>query len=343
MPSAPAPDLASLARSPVAPGKGLLAIDESFPAIGKRFAALGLASTDESRRSCREILLTAPGPGECVSGVILHDETLRQFSSAGPPFPEMLARQGIIPGIKVDLGAVAPAIFPGEKITAGLDGLRERLSGYRDLGARFTKWRAVFAVAALALPTAACVAANARQRALFAALSQEAGLMPVVEPEILMEGDHPLGRCEEAMHTVLEAVFGAPAEHRVSLGGLLLKTAVVLPGTASRTGVADEEIAAHTLRCLRRAVPAAVPGILFLSGGQSPAEATARLGAIHRAGTGPWSLTYSFGRALLAAALCAWGGHPENKIPAQRALVAAVRENSRVVGLVPIATAPGEV
>ena len=318
------------ARNLVAPGKGILAADESLPTIEKRFKTLAIPSTEENRRAYRETLFTTPGLGEFISGAILFDETLRQKSGDGTPFPAILGRQGIIPGIKVDLGTTTLANFPGEKITLGLDGLRERLNEYRELGARFTKWRAVITIAG-DLPTLTCIKANALKLAMFAARSQEAGLVPIVEPEILMDGTHTLARCEEVTDSTLRAVFDALLAHRGRLEGMLLKPAMVLPGAACPQQVSDEEIAAATLRCLRRGVPAAVPGIVFLSGGQSPAQATARLAAIHRAGEAPWALSFSFGRALQEPALTAWSGKSENVGAAQAALLDGARKNGAAV------------
>ena len=319
-----------IARTLVAPGKGILAADESLPTIEKRFKTVGIASTEETRRAYRDLLFTAPLLGEFISGAILFDETLRQKSSEGVPFPAGLERQGIIPGIKVDLGTSALANFPNEKITQGLDGLRERLKEYRELGARFTKWRAVLAIAN-GLPSRTCIEANAQNLAIFAALSQEAGLVPIVEPEILMDGDHTIDRCEEVTNATLQAVFAALFAHRVRLEAMLLKPAMVLSGNDSPQQASDEEIATHTLRCFRRGVPAAVPGIVFLSGGQKPAQATQRLAAISRASEGPWALTFSFGRALQDFALNAWHGKPENVQAAQTALLDCARQNSAAV------------
>lgn len=319
-----------IARNLVAPGKGILAADESLPTIEKRFKTIAIPPTEENRRAYRETLFTTPGLGEFISGAILFDETLRQKSGDGILFPAILGRQGIIPGIKVDLGTTALANFPGEKITLGLDGLRERLHEYRELGARFTKWRAVIAIAG-DLPTLTCIKANALKLAMFTARSQEAGLVPIVEPEILMDGTHTLARCEEVTNLTLRAVFDALLAHRGRLEGMLLKPAMVLPGTACPHQVSDEEIATATLRCLRRGVPAAVPGIVFLSGGQSPPQATARLAAIHRAGEAPWALSFSFGRALQEPALAAWRGKSENTGAAQAALLDGARKNGAAV------------
>jgi fructose-bisphosphate aldolase class I len=325
-PATPAPenvDIASRAMMSTvlalqAPGKGILAADESLPTIGKRFEALGIESSEETRRTYRELLLTTPGLSDAISGVILFDETIRQ-KTQGRSFPEALAAQGIVVGIKVDRGTVALPGLPGEKITEGLDGLRARLLEYRELGARFTKWRAVIAIGR-GLPTASCVEANAHALARFAALSQEAGLVPLVEPEVLMDGNHTLERCEEVTRETLAAVFAELVAQRVVLEHLLLKTGMVVSGT-ERTGQAGTGLIADaTLRCLRRAVPAAVPGIVFLSGGQADVEATERLNAICRGGPAPWTLSFSFGRALQDAAMRTWRGAPANVVSAQGAL-----------------------
>ena len=311
----------------LAAGKGILAADESPPTIGKRFAALNIPATEENRRAYRATLCTTPALGEFISGAILFDETLRQKSDGGVPFPKLLARQGIISGIKVDHGTITLANFPGEKITQGLDGLRERLAGYRKLGARFTKWRAVIAIGDR-LPTAACIAANAGPLAQFAALSQEAGLVPIVEPEVLMNGNHTLARCEEVTGLTLHAVFAALVAHRVELEMMLLKTGMVLPGKDCLSQAGPGKVAEATLRCLRRSVPPAVPGIVFLSGGQSDVAATERLNAICQAGDAPWKLSFSFGRALQDAAMKTWAGATANSAVAQAALLHRARCNS---------------
>jgi fructose-bisphosphate aldolase class I len=314
----------------LAPGKGILAADESFPTIGKRFAALNIPSTQENRRSYRELLFTTPGLAGFISGAILFDETIRQMSGRGASMPEILAWQGIVPGIKVDGGATTLAGFASEKITQGLDGLRERLAVYKDLGARFTKWRAVILIGER-VPTAACIEANARALALFAAFSQEAGLVPIVEPEVLMDGSHTLARCEEVTGTTLKTVFAALFDHRVVLETTLLKTGMVLSGKDCPQQADVGKVAEATLRCLRRAVPAAVPGIVFLSGGQSEVEATVRLNAICRRGDLPWKLSFSFGRALQDAAMKEWGGSPAKAPAAQAALHHRARCNSLAV------------
>ena len=302
----------------LAPGKGLLAADESLKTIGKRFEALKIASTEENRRAYRELLFTTHGLARHISGAILFDETIRQ-KMEGALIPGALAAMGIIPGIKVDKGTADLPGFAGEKFTQGLDGLRDRLAEYRDLGARFTNWRAVIAVGA-GLPTPACIGANARALALFAALSQEAGLVPIVEPEILMDGAHTLARCEEVTSVVLDAVFAALFDHRVGLETMLLKANMVLPGKDCPRQSGTGEVAEATIRCLRRAVPAAVPGVVFLSGGQSSLEATERLNAICGIRRSPWTLSFSFGRALQDAAMKTWKGLPANIAAAQEAL-----------------------
>jgi fructose-bisphosphate aldolase class I len=319
--------LESTIQALLAAGKGILAADESFPTIGKRFKDFNIPSTEENRRAYREMLFTTPGLGEFISGVILFDETVRQ-KTGGTPMPEALARQAIVPGIKVDGGAMPLPGFAGEKITRGLDGLREELAEYRELGARFTKWRAVIAIGEN-LPTPACIEANARALALFAALSQEAGLVPIVEPEVLMDGGHTLARCEEVTSATLKRVFAALFEHRVGLETMLLKSGMVLSGQDCPQQAGIAEVAEATLRCFRRSVPAAVPGIVFLSGGQSAVAATERLNAICRAGGGPWKFSFSFGRALQDDALKTWSGAPGNVAAAQ----AALRHRARCNGL----------
>jgi fructose-bisphosphate aldolase class I len=313
--------LESTVESLLASSKGILAADESFPTIEKRFKALNILSTEENRGAYREMLFTTPGLSEFISGVILFDETVRQRMAHGVPIAMSvaLAQGGIIAGIKVDKGTASLANFPGEKITQGLDGLRDRLSEYRELGARFTKWRAVITIGEC-LPTRTCIEANAQALALFAALSQEAGLVPIVEPEILMNGSHTISRCEEVTNATLKSVFGALFEYRVVLEQMLLKTGMILSGRECPQQADVAEVAETTLRCFRRAVPAAVPGIVFLSGGQGDEEATLRLNAICRAGDVPWKLSFSFGRALQAPALKIWKGSPANVEAAQAAL-----------------------
>jgi fructose-bisphosphate aldolase class I len=319
--------LDSTITSLLAHGKGILAADESFPTIARRFSTLQIPSTEESRSSYRELLFSVPGLGEFISGGILFDETLRQSTTSGVSFPNLLASHGIIPGIKVDKGVSDLVHFPGEKWTQGLDGLRERLDEYRHLGARFTKWRAVFSIGDQQ-PSMACMEVNARSLALFSALSQESGLVPIVEPEVLLDGDHTIDRCEEITNRVLRLVFAALEEHRVRLEQMILKIGMVLPGKGGSKQADPSEIAAATLRCFRHAVPAAVPGIVFLSGGQSDEAATQRLDAICRAGPTPWKLSFSFGRALQSPVLKAWKGRPENIDNAWQALHLRARLNS---------------
>jgi fructose-bisphosphate aldolase, class I len=323
-------EMEATARALVAPGRGILAADESFPTIGKRFAALGIPSTEETRRAYRDLLFTTPGLGEFISGGILFEETLQQKTSDGTPIPEYLAQHGIIPGIKVDRGTVALPGFAGEKMTQGLDGLRERLAEFRQRGARFTKWRAVLAIGN-GIPTTTCIATNARALALFAGLSQEAGLVPMVEPEVVMDGDHTLGRCEEVTRITLETVFSTLADHRVALDQLLLKTGMVLPGEQCPEQADAPTIAQATLRCLRQSVPAKVPGIVFLSGGQTDEAATERLNAICARSDTPWRLSFSFGRALQAPALKTWAGRATNREAAQKSLHHRARCNSFAV------------
>ena len=318
----------SIVASLIAPGKGILAADESFPTIGKRFAALNIPSTEATRRAYRELLFTTAHLNKYISGVILYDETTSQRTHLGESLPGVLTRQDIIPGVKVDGGTVGLANFPGEKITDGLDGLRERLLTYRELGARFTKWRAVIAIGG-DLPTAACVAANARVLALYAALSQEAGLVPIVEPEVLMDGNHTIDRCEEVTRTTLQTVFATLSEHRVALEGMFLKTGMVLSGKECPQQADAAQVAEATLRCLRLAVPSAVPGIVFLSGGQGDVAATERLNAICQTGGVPWKLSFSFGRALQDTALKTWHGELANVAAAQ----AALRHRAKCNGL----------
>ncbi|HBO70169.1 MAG TPA: fructose-bisphosphate aldolase class I [Deltaproteobacteria bacterium] len=313
-----AAELASVARSLVAAGKGILAADESTPTIEKRFKSIFLASTEENRRAYRELLFTTEGISEFISGVILFDETIRQKTREGVPFPEHLESRGVIPGIKVDEGAKALAGFPGEKVTEGLDGLRARLEEYAELGARFAKWRAVLAIGE-GIPTPGCLSANAHALARYAALSQEAGLVPIVEPEVLMDGTHTLARCEEVTGRTLALLYSELNAQRVVLEGTLLKPNMVLPGKECPHQAPASEIAEATVRCLRRAVPAAVPGIVFLSGGQSPEQATERLNAMNALGKFPWELSFSYGRALQEPVLTAWKGVPGNVAAAQAA------------------------
>jgi len=319
--------LEATVRALAAKGKGLLAADESFPTIKKRFESLGIESTEESRRAYREMLLTTMGIEEFISGVILFDETIRQKAGDGRSFVEVLKSKGIVPGIKVDKGTVSMPGFPGEKFTAGLDGLGERLAEYRKLGALFAKWRAVITIGP-GMPTQANIIANAHGLALYAALSQEAGLVPVVEPEVLMDGDHDIARCEEATEASLVAVFSALRQYRVKLEGMLLKPNMVLPGKKSPKQPSVEEVAETTLRCLRKTVPAAVPGIMFLSGGQGPEQATLHLNAMNKMGPHPWELGFSYARALQEPPMKTWKGSAANIPAAQRQFYHRARCNS---------------
>ena len=321
------PDLNTIARALVAKGKGILAADESTPTIKKRFDSIDVESSEANRRAYRELLFTTPGLGEFISGVILFDETLRQQAADGTPLVEILDRNGIIAGIKVDAGAKPLAGAPGEKVTEGLDGLRDRLAEYVTLGARFTKWRAVLAIGE-GLPSRFCIDANAEALARYAALSQEAGLVPIVEPEVLMDGDHTIERCFEVVEAALHSVFAALSRHRVVLEDMLLKPSMVLPGKECPKQADVQTVAAQTVRCLRRAVPAAVPGIVFLSGGQSDAVATAHLNSMNACvRPHPWQLSFSYGRALQAPPLKAWSGKAENVKRAQDALHHRARLN----------------
>jgi fructose-bisphosphate aldolase class I len=304
----------------VADGKGILAADETSPTLTKRLVALAIESTADSRRAYREMLFTPPGVGEFISGVIMYDETIRQKSSSGMPLPQVLSSQGIIPGIKVDIGAKPLAACPGESVTEGLDGLRDRLAEYSEMGARFAKWRAVIRISE-SLPSLTCVTVNAHALGRYAALCQEAGLVPIVEPEVLMDSPHTIERCEEVTSFVLHAVFDALLGQRVSLESMLLKPNMVIAGDDCPRQASVQEVATATLRSLRRHVPAAVPGIVFLSGGQSDRMATAHLDAINRLpGSKPWKIGFSYGRALQDPALAAWRGKDENLKAGQEAL-----------------------
>jgi len=321
------PDLQVTVEALVGPGKGILAADESGPTIAKRFAAIGVESTPESRRAYRQLLLSTPGLGEFVSGVILYEETLGQCADDGEPLPALAARQGIVPGIKVDTGKVPLALAPGDEITQGLDGLEARLAAGVKLGARFAKWRAVYNVSD-SLPGRAAVEANADSLARYAAICQAQGVVPIVEPEVLIDGDHSQARCAAVTQEVLLAVFRALHRHRVELEHMLLKPGMVLPGKAHAQRAGPRTVAVETLRVLRRTVPAAVPGIVFLSGGQSPVEATANLDALNRQGPQPWRLSFSYGRALQDPVLQAWRGQPAQVHAAQQALLQRARLNA---------------
>ncbi len=320
-------DLKAIAQSIVANGKGILAADESTGTIKKRFDSIGVESTEESRRAYRNLLFTTAGFEEFIGGVILFDETIRQGSDDGTPFAELLAGKGVVPGIKVDTGAKALAGAPGETVTEGLDGLRERLAEYFGLGARFAKWRATISIGD-GLPSDDAIAVNAHALARYAALCQEAGIVPIVEPEVLMDTAHSLDECHDATSRTLHALYGELDAQRVDLEGTLLKPNMVIPGKGNADQASPERIAAATLDCFRRHVPAAVPGIVFLSGGQSEVEATVNLNAINRIDGRPWPLSFSYGRALQASALSAWRGSPENVEPAQAAFLHRARCNA---------------
>ncbi len=313
--------LIETARSLVAGAKGLLAMDESTGTCNRRFAGLGIPQTEAFRRAYRELIVTTPGLGECISGAILFDETIHQQKEDGTPFVKILVEAGIIPGIKVDTGAKELAGHPGEKITEGLDGLRGRLVEYSRIGLRFAKWRAVIAIGD-GIPSQGCIEANAHALARYAGLCQEAGLVPVVEPEVIMDGDHTLEQCFKVTERGLQAVFDQLYVQRVVLEGMILKPNMVLPGATCPTQVGVDEIADTTVKCLLRAVPAAVPGIAFLSGGQSAELASARLNAMNVRFKShlPWALAFSFARAIQQPALEIWKGSNANVLAAQQAL-----------------------
>lgn len=320
--------LIDTARALVADDKGLLAMDESNPTCNKRFAKLGIPLTAEARRAYREMIATTPDLGECISGAILYDETIRQQTKKGTPFVQVIVDAGIIPGIKVDAGAKDLAGHPGEKIAEGLDGLRDRLAEYAQMGLRFAKWRAVIAISDDS-PSRACVEANAHTLARYAALCQEAGLVPVVEPEVLMDGANTLERCRDVTEEVLHVVFNQLYTQRVTLEGMILKANMVLPGLNCPKQETIDQVADATVNCLLHAVPAAVPGIAFLSGGQSCELASARLNAMNVRFTSraPWALAFSFARAIQQPALELWRGQETNVVAAQKALLHRARCN----------------
>jgi fructose-bisphosphate aldolase, class I len=314
------------ARELVGPGRGILAADESTGTIKKRFDQIGIESTEDTRRHYRQMLFTTPGLGEHISGVILFDETIRQATDDGIPFVKVLEAAGSIPGIKVDTGAKPLALFPEETVTEGLDGLRERLAEYRELGARFAKWRATIIIGA-DTPTDFAILANTHAMARYAALCQEADIVPIVEPEILMDGPHDIDACEDATGRTLEVLFAQLREHRLDLPGTLLKVNMVVPGKAARILVDDRQVAEATIRCLTTHVPAELPGVVFLSGGMSDEEATSRLNEMNRIGGFPWELSFSYGRALQHPALDAWGGQESNVAAGQAALAHRAKMN----------------
>ncbi len=324
-------ELAATAHALVANHRGLLAADESTSTIAKRFDTIKLESNEENRRIYREMLFTAPGAADHISGVILYDETIRQKTRGGVPFPTYLAQQKMIPGIKVDAGAKPLAGFPGETITEGLDGLRERFAEYYKLGARFAKWRAVIDIGA-GIPARYAIDANAEALARYAALAQEANIVPIVEPEVLMDGAHSLERCEEVTNAVLDRVFSHLFAARIYLEGMVLKPNMVIAGKKSPQQASAEQVAEATVRTLKRQVPAAVPGIAFLSGGQSPADATLHLSLMNAAGSLPWALTFSYGRALQETALNAWRGKSDQFVAGQQALAVRAKLNGLAAG-----------
>ncbi|MFQ6021960.1 MAG: class I fructose-bisphosphate aldolase [Acidiferrobacterales bacterium] len=320
-------ELESTANAMVAPGKGILAMDESTPTCKTRFEKMGIACTEDNRRAYRDMLVTTDGLSEFIGGAILFDETIRQKTLAGTPFAEHLAKVGITPGIKVDKGAKDLAAHPGEKVTEGLDGLRDRLAEYKEIGARFTKWRAVITIGE-DIPTRGCIEANAHALARYAGLAQEAGLVPIVEPEVLINGNHTIERCYEVTDAALRTVFNELATQRIYFDGMVLKPSMVISGLDCPQRAGVEEVAMQTVRCLLNTVPAAVRGVAFLSGGQSNEEATAHLNAMHNLGIDlPWPLTFSYARALQQPAMENWKGDAANVGAAQKALYGRARLN----------------
>ena len=310
-------ELETIARAMVAKGKGILAADESSGTIKRRFYSIKIESNENTRRAYREMLLTTKGIEEAISGVILFDETIRTATSDGTPFPQVLSKKGIMPGIKVDKGPVDIPGFPGEVITEGLDGLRGRVKEYKELGAKFAKWRAVITIGE-GIPTATCIDANAHALARYAALCQEGGLVPIVEPEVLLDGSHTIERCEEVAQETLKVVFSTLLDQRVHLEGMILKPSMVVSGKDCPKQAGVQEVAERTLRCLKRTVPSAVPGIAFLSGGQSAESATEHLNAMNSMGPHPWEVSFSYARALQDPALKAWKGQTANVAAAQK-------------------------
>jgi fructose-bisphosphate aldolase, class I len=319
--------LQDIAQAMVAPGKGIIAIDESNSTCKKRFDSVGVECTEENRRAYREMLLSGPKLGDYLSGAILFDETIRQAQKDGTPFVTLMAKQGILPGIKVDKGTVALAGFPGELVTEGLDGLRDRLKEYARLGAKFAKWRAVITIGE-DMPSGTCIEANCHALARYAALCQEQGIVPMVEPEVLMDGDHDIDVCYDVTEATLRSLFGALYEQNVMLEGTILKASMVISGKDCPEQASVEEVAEYTLRCLKTAVPAALPGIVFLSGGQSDEAATAHLNAMNQMGPNPWPLSFSYGRAMQQAALKLWAQDMVgNYAAAQRTVAQRAKEN----------------
>jgi fructose-bisphosphate aldolase, class I len=315
----------------VAKGKGILAADESMGTIKRRFDSINIDSNESNRQAYRDLLFTTPGIEEAISGVILFDETLRTTAKDGTPFPRLLAKKGVLPGIKVDKGPVDIPNFPGEVVTEGLDGLRGRLKEYRELGAKFAKWRAVITIGD-GIPTYTCLKANAHALARYAALCQEAGIVPIVEPEVLLDGSHSIERCEDVTEETLHITFTELVEQRVHLEGMVLKPSMVVSGKDNPSQAGVDEVAERTIRCLKRAVPAAVPGIAFLSGGQSAVSATEHLNAMNKLGPHPWEVTFSYARALQDPALKAWKGEAGNVAAAQKVFYHRAKMNSAAHG-----------
>jgi fructose-bisphosphate aldolase class I len=320
-------ELEQVARAMVAEGKGILAADESMGTIKRRFDSITIESNEENRRAYREMLFATKGIEEAISGVILFDETIRTKASDGTPFPQLLAKKGIIPGIKVDKGPVDIPNFPGEVVTEGLDGLRGRLKEYKELGAKFAKWRAVITIGD-GIPTYTCLEANAHALARYAALCQEAGIVPIVEPEVLLDGNHTVERCQDVTEQTLKVTFTALFLHRVHLEGMILKPSMVVSGKDNARQAGVEEVAERTICCLKRTVPSAVPGIAFLSGGQSAVSATEHLNAMNRMGPAPWQVSFSYARALQDPALKAWKGDAANVAAAQKIFYHRAKMNS---------------
>jgi fructose-bisphosphate aldolase class I len=320
-------ELEQVARALVAEGKGILAADESMGTIKRRFDSIKIESNEDNRRAYREMLFTTKGIEEAISGVILFDETIRTKASDGTPFPQLLAKKGVMPGIKVDKGPVELPNFVGEVVTEGLDGLRGRLKEYKDLGAKFAKWRAVISIGET-IPTRFCLEANAHALARYAALCQEAAIVPIVEPEVLLDGNHTIERCQEVNEETLRMTFAQLAEHRVHLEGMILKPSMVVAGKDNPRQASVEEVAERTIRCLKRTVPAAVPGIAFLSGGQSAVSATEHLNAMNKMGPLPWQVSFSYARALQDPALKAWKGEAGNVAAAQNIFYHRAKMNS---------------
>ena len=320
-------DLESVAQAMVAKGKGILAADESMGTIQRRFDSIKIENNDKSRQAYRDMLFTTKSVEEAISGVILFDETIRTKAIDGTPFPQLLAKKGVMPGIKVDKGPIEIPGFPGETVTEGLDGLRARVKEYRDLGAKFAKWRAVITIGDT-IPTYTCLQANAHALARYAALCQEGGIVPIVEPEVLLDGKHTIERCEEVTEETLRVTFAALTEQRVHLEGMILKPSMVVSGRENPRQAGVDEVAERTIRCLKRTVPGAVPGIAFLSGGQSAVGATQHMNKMNQIGPHPWQVSFSYARALQEPALKAWRGETGNVAAAQKVFYHRAKMNS---------------